>query len=275
MKYERTAAKLAAGRESAASSMQDSSRTSRFSLDTAAVRRPQVPRRIGPPRDEVLQSNLNAISKLGAAGLMRCWFAFGCGCAVLACAPESLAQRRAARGARTASVHWQQVPLGEGLQRIARTYGAVVFLDRRVDPTSRLTLDTRDADLTETLKQTAAAAGLGVSQVGPLSYVGPAATADALRTLAALRGEGIAKLPAASRAALVERRPIQWMRLAEPRAIVAEAVSARGWQLAGAERIPHDLWPAGELPPLPLARLEKRSTSARCRGAELLEVVDQ
>ena len=177
----------------------------------------------------------------------------GACCAAAICLPaQLLAQNRQGRAARTASIHWDQVPLGEGLQRIAANYSAAILLDRRVDPTTRLTLDTQDADVIETVQQAAAAAGLGMTQVGTLYYVGPPQTTDGLRTLAALRGEEIARVPS-GRAEVVVKRSLVWPRLVEPRALVANVVTQRGWQIVGGEKIPYDLWPAGSLPAMTLA----------------------
>jgi hypothetical protein len=174
-------------------------------------------------------------------------------CAVTICLPiVSSAQTRSARESRTASVHWDQVPLGDGLDRIAATYGAAILLDRRVDPTGRISLGTQDANLTETLNQAAAAAGLGASQIDGLHYVGPTAITDELRTLSALRNDEADHLPAAIRNSLLEKKSLSWPRRAEPGALAVSAASARGWQLAGAERIPHDLWDEGRLPALML-----------------------
>jgi hypothetical protein len=117
----------------------------------------------------------------------------------------------------------------------------------------RISLNTRSADLVETVQQAAAAADLGACRLGPLHYVGPSLTAENLRTLAALHAEEVTKLPPAIRNALADQRPSNWPRLTEPRALIASVVAQRGWQLAGGERIPHDLWPAGSLPPLTLA----------------------
>ena len=41
--------------------------------------------------------------------------------------------------------------------------------------------------------------------------------------------------------------------MSEPRRLIASIVEQRGWRLANADAIPHDLWSAGELPEMTLA----------------------
>jgi hypothetical protein len=49
------------------------------------------------------------------------------------------------------------------------------------------------------------------------------------------------------------KRPFQlaWPQLTEPRGLISSVAQLRGWQLAQAGRIPHDLWAANKLPALP------------------------
>jgi hypothetical protein len=191
-------------------------------------------------------------ARIGKAILLQALLVVAVGAATLLSPVVGHCQRRPMRGARTSSLHWDQVPLADGLARVAITFGATIRLDRRIDPTVRISLDTKDANLVETLRQAAAAAGLGTCPIATVHYIGPVATAEQLRTLVAIHDEEVAELPADLRTGLLARRPFVWSRLAEPRALVGEAVSARGWQLSGAERIPHDLWAGGGLPAMTL-----------------------
>jgi hypothetical protein len=71
-----------------------------------------------------------------------------------------------------------------------------------------------------------------------------------LRTLAALRLDDVARLPQPARRKFLAMRPWRWPRFAEPRQLALELAREAGVELLGAERIPHDLWPAADLPPL-------------------------
>jgi hypothetical protein len=171
------------------------------------------------------------------------------GVCVAVCFSAALArgQNRAAR-VRTSSIHWVDVPLGEGLERIASHSRAAIFLDRRVDPSKRITINTEDADLGATVRQASTAAGLGVAEIGELFYVGPTSSTKNLRTLTAMRGDDVAQLPAPLRAEWVAKQTVAWPRFVDPRQVVAGVVAGRGWKLLRAELIPHDLWRAGGLP---------------------------
>ena len=68
----------------------------------------------------------------------------------------------------------------------------------------------------------------------------------------ALRETEIALLPKRQQAAFEKSAAISWPRLAQPRKLVQEVVSRADKQLLHAERIPHDLWAAGELPAMSL-----------------------
>jgi hypothetical protein len=149
---------------------------------------------------------------------------------------------------RTATIHWQRVPLRDALDHLQDHFGNVVFLDRRVDPSQRVSLDTEANSAADVLTALAAGIGLGTSRLGGVLYLGPRPVAEQLRTLAALRTDELYHLPGSVRDALDRRRALDWTRMAEPRTLIATMIASRGWRIDGSERIPHDLWPAGRLP---------------------------
>jgi hypothetical protein len=160
-------------------------------------------------------------------------------------------RRGAANGVeRTATVEWQHVPLQNALSRLNGVFDEPVFVDRRVDPTQRVSLEIEAATLNEVLERLSAAAHLGYSELQSIHYLGPPAAAETLRTVAELRRAEASRLPARFRAALELKQAVTWPRLTEPRQLITALVERRGWRIAHAERIPHDLWAAGELPAL-------------------------
>jgi hypothetical protein len=140
--------------------------------------------------------------------------------------------------------------LRDAVSRTASVFGASIFVDRRVDPNERVTLNVAAASLDDVLQSIAALKMLGTSRLEQLRYLGPKPAAAQLRTVAAICGDEVAKLPATVRADLERKGRLAWARLTEPRALVTSLAAQRGWRIAGAERIPHDLWPAGALPEL-------------------------
>jgi hypothetical protein len=165
--------------------------------------------------------------------------------------PTTLAAADSTRLAR-ATIHWDRVPLGDAITRLTDVLKVDVIVDRRVDPTQRVSLTARDASAAEILDQLAQVKSLGVSHLGDLLYLGPRKTADELRTLAAVRAREVASLPDGERAALDRKRATSWPRLTEPRKLIVGLLGKRGWGTRQEELIPHDLWPAGRLPALSL-----------------------
>lgn len=153
---------------------------------------------------------------------------------------------------RTASIHWQDLPLRDAISRLKDLFSETVFVDRRIDPGLRVNLDIEATSAEEVIRAIAADRELGVGRLGAIVYLGPIAEAEQLRGLAAARATEVARLPADLRSALTSKQSRSWPRLSEPRRLVSSVVEQRGWRLANADKIPHDLWAAGELPELTL-----------------------
>ena len=153
----------------------------------------------------------------------------------------------------TTTIHWQGVPLHETLDRVRQTFQVAVFVDRRVDPNTRVTLDIAATSAEQALGGIADSCGLDIARLGKLLYLGPASAAGRLRPLANLRTRDAAKLPVDLRNAVLKRQPLAWPRLGEPRQLVITLAEQNGWRVVDADKIPHDLWSANELPDLNLA----------------------
>jgi hypothetical protein len=154
---------------------------------------------------------------------------------------------------RTATIHWQRVPLRDAIGRLHALFDDAVFVDRRVDPNLRITLDIEATSAEEVIAAIATGRDLGAARLGRAVYLGPSGAANQLRGLAAARSQEVARLPAESRSLLTQKQPTNWPRLGEPRALIASIVEHRGWRFANADAIPYDLWSAGSLPAFPLA----------------------
>jgi hypothetical protein len=111
-----------------------------------------------------------------------------------------------------------------------------------------VSLEIERATLSEVLESLSSAASLGYSKLQSVHYLGPTAAAEQLRTVAVVRLAAASQLPARDRAAFELKQRITWPRLTEPRQLITTLAAKRGWRIDRAERIPHDLWTAGELP---------------------------
>jgi hypothetical protein len=100
------------------------------------------------------------------------------------------------------------------------------------------------------LQRIASERQIGLSWLGPLAYFGPEEAAGRLRTLAALRAAEVRKLSRRKQAAVTAERAWQWNELATPRELLAELAEEAQVTIDGPDLVPHDLWPAADLPPL-------------------------
>ncbi|HVT28481.1 MAG TPA: hypothetical protein VHE81_10755 [Lacipirellulaceae bacterium] len=155
---------------------------------------------------------------------------------------------------RIATIHWQRVPLREALGRLQPVFGETVFADRRVDPQLRVTLDIEAGSAEDVVAAIAAQHHLGVGRLGSLVYLGPSGAAERLPAVAAARSREVARLPGGLRATFTRKQAVSWPRLTEPRGFIASSVEQRGWRIVNAEKIPFDLWAAGQLPELSLSQ---------------------
>jgi len=126
------------------------------------------------------------------------------------------------------------------------------MLDRRVDPGQKLDLKLNDVPLREVFLQIAGQFDLGVSMFGPVVYIGPRHVTERMRTLVALRNEDVHQLPRLQQRTFMQLRPWSWNELSTPRALLESLETEMGISIGGLAHVPHDLWPAMDLPPLSL-----------------------
>ena len=114
---------------------------------------------------------------------------------------------------RSASIQWERVPLRDAVARVAKLFDETVFIDRRVDPDLRVTLELEATSIDDVLKSIVEAQSLGMSRLGSARYLGPRDAAEHLRTVSVVRGEEIARLNRAERAELERKQRLNWPRL--------------------------------------------------------------
>jgi hypothetical protein len=149
-------------------------------------------------------------------------------------------------------VTWANLELRQAVESLSTSRRVAVVLDRRVDPNRKIELSFDDVPLAEAWQRIASRIGTGTTILGSVVYLGPAKTAERLRTVLALRKEDVAKAPAASRLRWTQLKPWKWEMLSAPRDLLAEACRESGVTVDNLSQIPADLWAAGDLPPLAL-----------------------
>lgn len=149
------------------------------------------------------------------------------------------------------SIAWSERPLREALAGLSQTVGVAIFLERRIDPGQMVAISVRDQPLKVALAEIAARAGAGSATIGSVVYLGPVDTAARLATLAEIRRQEASKLPGEAKSRLLRSDRWQWDELAQPRLLLADLARQASVTIENPEAIPHDLWPAASLPPLP------------------------
>ena len=149
-------------------------------------------------------------------------------------------------------VFWSAVPLRQVVRSVSTSQQVAVLLDRRADPDQALDFTLNDVTVEGLLRRIAKDCGLGITMVGPVTYLGPTAAAARLRTIALLRKEEAEKLPAEAGRAWLHSEPLAWDDFARPRELLRGLASAAGIEISGLEQVPHDLWASADLPPLTL-----------------------
>ena len=150
------------------------------------------------------------------------------------------------------SVRWSGQELRTALQNLSKAQHIAIFLDRRIDPGQTLELTLNDVFLEIGLQEIADSQELGLSLFDEVAYFGPPDAAADLRTLAALALDEVRLVPAGKRAALLDRKALNWPELTKPRDLIAKLAEDAGLKVVGLDRVPHDLWPAGSWPPMRL-----------------------
>jgi hypothetical protein len=92
--------------------------------------------------------------------------------------------------------------------------------------------------------------GASTAIIGSVVYIGPRETASQLTAIAAERRQEVARLSNDAKARLLKTESWQWDQLSQPRDLLRDLARQGGVTIENADAVPHDLWPAVDLPPL-------------------------
>jgi hypothetical protein len=147
---------------------------------------------------------------------------------------------------------WAENPLRPAIEGLSRARKVAILIDRRVDPSQKLNVSLKQMPLDAALQAIARSRGLEVASLGSVVYLGPASAAENLGSIAAALEMGVRRLPPAMRRKYHHPQRLGWDDLATPRELLADLTREAGLEIAGLELVPHDLWAAADLPPMPL-----------------------
>lgn len=156
----------------------------------------------------------------------------------------------AAQPSQIVSVTWANTPVRTGLQRLTDVHSVPIFLDRRIDPETPVTLQMVNQTLQHVLTKVASQADLEVALLRRSIYLRPRDQVPALATVYQLRLRQIKTFSAEDISRWLDRKPMAWDRLSRPRDLIARWSQDAGLQADGLDQVPHDVWDAyhaGEL----------------------------
>ena len=163
---------------------------------------------------------------------------------------QALEQRRA--------LTVQAMPLRQLLTDLQQQTEICIVLDRRIDPSQRLTLTTELMPTLRVLQQVAAAVpDADVSVNRSFVLIGPESAAQRLRTLCernrAMILEARREFDQDVYEQLSLRKRFSWDELSHPRDLLRQLAEGRRLTIRGADLVPHDLWHAGQWPAMTFA----------------------
>ena len=176
------------------------------------------------------------------------------------------------------SVSFTDAPFRSRLEQFSRHQKVAIFLDRRVDPGQRFSLQQTGVTVEQFIWAAADSCGLGACLIGDVYYVGPKQSAAALPLLVSSLEKSVAKLPKDTRKVWLKKSSLDWPALTEPVSILKELESKTSVKMP---ELPHDLWAESAWPALNLVErlslllvgfeksIEIDERGARCGLADL------
>jgi len=147
---------------------------------------------------------------------------------------------------------WEHVEPRALWRRLMEERQVAFLIDRRVDPSTLLTLSLTGEPLQAGCERIAAAMGAALAVPDNVLYVGPAETVKWLRTTIERHEQALhdpqRKVPARRRLDLTARHTVHWQDLDSPREILQQIARRHRLTIANLDVVPHDLWASATLP---------------------------
>lgn len=148
---------------------------------------------------------------------------------------------------------WTALPIREVTGQLSHLAGRPVVLDRRIDPTTPLTLVITGESCDDVLATVAARVGGQAIHLESVIRIVPPALAGRCLAGEQARRREISRLTSPQRDSLATKATWQWPPGSTPHDLIASAAAEAGLAIEGLDRIPHDHFPAADIPPLTLA----------------------
>ena len=149
------------------------------------------------------------------------------------------------------TIVWVDAPLRDRLMTVAKHQRIAVFLDRRVDPGTTVTISQTGVTFEQFLWALAAQLDLDACRIGDVYYLGPPATAQRLPVIAARVHKDIDALPSHEKPRATKLSNVAWPPLTDPEVLLRQTMDEAGivWPI----EVEHDVWAGGNLPEMEFA----------------------
>jgi hypothetical protein len=138
----------------------------------------------------------------------------------------------------------------ETLDNLATTQRVACWLDRRIDPSSPVTLQLQQTPLLLVFEAIAGQLDAACGRLGDTLLIGRSEEIDPLLTQAERLSNQLKmdrSVPAARRLELTRGRAVSWSDLDRPADILQSAAKLWGLTITNVDAVPHDLWAAGSI----------------------------
>jgi hypothetical protein len=153
------------------------------------------------------------------------------------------------------SLTWEGIELRRAMEQLAHSQRVAILVDRRLDPQQILHAQIENRPLLSAIEQVLPE-DASLSVLDDVIYVGPSDTAQWLRTAVHQLEQRARDFPPGEQKAWFARAPLAWPTESEPRTILQKLLAKPSVEV-NLSAIPHDLWPAYDLPPL--SRIDRLS----------------
>ena len=152
------------------------------------------------------------------------------------------------------SANWENAPLRD-LMQLSRQQRIAVVIDRRIDPTQNMNFSASGITMEQLLWKLGDKHGFSVCRIEDAFYVGPEEATARLPALLELTKSLRKKAKEAGKpfpSRWKSRSPLSWPVLSTPNSVLTSIAQKNKFTIQNPEAIPHDLWPAADLPVLSL-----------------------
>ena len=155
------------------------------------------------------------------------------------------------------ALFWSNSPLRESLASLSKTRKVPIWLDRRCDPSQRITFASGDSLRDSLWRLAEQEPHIDIAWSPEIIFVGPGGAADRWATTNLAHRDMLRRLPLLEQRRWLKEANWKWDRLTNPQDLLKKLEREIGQKILGREKIQHDLWPAARFPDLPLyLRLE-------------------